>query len=341
MTARRIDGQAVNGARKALSESIPLEMPYSVSVFPFYGCNFQCAYCIHSIPIDKRFFVSDTVKMEISVFKAFCDGFMPLPRGRRLKALHFAGSGEPLLHPLLPEMIQYAKKKEIADVVDVVSNGAMLTMDLFIALRDAGLDKLRVSLQGLDSESYRKMAGVSLDFDEFYKNLCSFCHNKGDMKLYVKILDQALGEHTEEEFVELFSDVADDIAVERLCPFVADIDYKERFQQEEFAMTMNTNAVREARVCPQPFYTLDLYPNGDMVPCCNFEQPLSVGNVLSQTTFEIFHGEKIQAFRRLQLSGNKDNNAACRKCSIYKYQMFPEDYLDDCAEELLRLYENG
>lgn len=339
MTAKRIDGQAVNGVRKPLSEAIPLDIPYSVSVFPFYGCNFKCSYCIHSMPLNERFFVSDIQKMELTTFETFCDGFLSSTQKiGRLKALHFAGSGEPLLHPQLPDMVRYAKEKDIAGVVDVVSNGAMLTESLFIALRDAGLDKLRISLQGLDTASYRSMAGVMIDFDDFYKNLQCLSKDKGKMKIYVKILDKALGKHTEEEFISLFGDIADDIAVERLCPFVADIDYEEKFRQTDFELTMNTNRVQAANVCPQPFYMLDLYPNGDMVPCCNFERPLTVGNVLEQDVYTIFHGETLKNFCKLQLSGKKAENNACRRCTLYRYQMFPEDYLDDKASELLPLF---
>lgn len=337
MTAVRIDGQAVNGPRKKLAESLPLSLPYSVSVFPFYGCNFRCEYCIHSMERKDRPQVCDITEMSMDVFTHFVDGLQCT--GGKIKALHFAGSGEPLLHPRIVEMVRYANEKRIANVVDIVTNGALLTKELAMSLRDAGLNKIRISLQGLDRESYRKMCGVSLDFEKFYQKIYEISKNKGDMSIYIKILDKALGTHTEDEFIELFSKIADHIAVERLCPFVADIDYRDKFQQENFSNTMNSNPVIDANVCPQPFYTLDLYPDGNMVPCCNFEKPLTVGNVMESTVQEIFQGETLKRFRILQLRKEKNKNLACSRCQIYKYQMFPEDYLDDSAETLLNLYE--
>lgn len=40
-------------------------------------------------------------------------------------------------------------------------------------------------------------------------------------------------------------------------------------------------------------------------------------------------------FLKIQLKKKKDQYSACRSCTYYRYGLWPEDYIDDAAEELL------
>ncbi|MGP1408476.1 radical SAM protein, partial [Selenomonas sp.] len=62
--------------------------------------------------------------MDFSLYQKFIDDLAEFPVP--LKVLHFAGLGEPLLHPRIADMVRYAKEKNIAQTVDIVSNGALL-----------------------------------------------------------------------------------------------------------------------------------------------------------------------------------------------------------------------
>ena len=44
MKAQRIDGQTPGGKRTRLADVLPLSTPFSVQIFPVYGCNLACAY---------------------------------------------------------------------------------------------------------------------------------------------------------------------------------------------------------------------------------------------------------------------------------------------------------
>lgn len=78
---------------------------------------------------------------------------------------------------------------------------------------------------------------------------------------------------------------------------------------------------------------------GDIVPCCNYKIPLVVGNVMQQSAYDIFHGGKLNDFRRHLLLGNRKDNEACRDCQTYRYRMYEEEYLDTTAEVLLSKYD--
>ena len=334
MGAKRIDGQPVNGKRSRLADVIPLDTPYAITIFPIYACNFKCSYCIHSLPEKERRHVSNNHIMDIEVYKKCIDDLKKFPR--KLKVLHFAGLGEPLAHPNIVEMIDYAVKSKIANVVDIVTNGALLNEKFSDQLIDAGLHKIRISLQGLDAEMYKEMSNIKIDFEQLYRQLTYFYQHKKKCSVYIKIMDISLKDKSEQEFIKKFSNIADNLAVEHLCPFVEDIDYSSSFEQEKFIYTMNGNVVPNAIVCPQPFYSLQINPDGDCIPCCTIEKPISIGNCMQENLLDIWQGEKLQSFRKLQLRKEKSFIKACKTCTQYKYGMFPEDFLDDDTKNLLQ-----
>jgi uncharacterized Fe-S cluster-containing radical SAM superfamily enzyme len=87
--------------------------------------------------------------------------------------------GEPLLNPHIPEMIAYLKKSNVCRTVFMVTNGLLLNPKLNRALIDAGIDVLRVSVNGLDAEAYRNICGVNVDYDEFVANIADFFKKSG------------------------------------------------------------------------------------------------------------------------------------------------------------------
>ncbi|MFH1472025.1 MAG: radical SAM protein [Nanoarchaeota archaeon] len=150
MKAKDLSGQAPGGQRTKLADVLPLNTPFVVQIFPIYACNFKCKYCIFPLDISKRGFISDKVIMDFELFKKCMDDFTKFPD--KLKVLRFVGIGEPLLHKNIVDMIKYAVSKKVADKVELLTNGSLLTPELSDALISAGLSRLVVSLQGTSKE---------------------------------------------------------------------------------------------------------------------------------------------------------------------------------------------
>ena len=77
---------------------------------------------------------------------------LPPPCGRGLPAVFFGGFGEPLGHPGIVEMV--AEVKALGCMVELITNGVLLTEQMSRQLIAAGLDRLWVSLDGARPESY-------------------------------------------------------------------------------------------------------------------------------------------------------------------------------------------
>src|SRR5574344_1450806 len=143
--------------RVELYKQLPLITPFAVHIFPTYKCNFKCNYCIQAMSyfeLEKKGFKKDV--MSFDTYKKAIDDIKQYDD--KLKALIFAGHGEPLLHKDIVAMVKYAKEKDIANRIEITTNGVLLKKEISDGLIDAGLDRLKISIQGTTKEKYQDIA---------------------------------------------------------------------------------------------------------------------------------------------------------------------------------------
>jgi radical SAM protein with 4Fe4S-binding SPASM domain len=331
-----IESMTMDPRRSQLHENLPLDAPYSLHVFPTHYCNFKCAYCLHSLPQEKLDRLSFKKQhMPFSLYTKAIDDLAEFPN--RLKALIFAGHGEPLIHPHLVEMVKYAKDERVADRVEIVTNASLLTPERSDRLIAAGLDRLRISVQGISREKYREVSGVNLDFQRFVENINYFYRHKVHTEVYIKIIDIALdNERQRELFHTLFSNISDITAIEYAIPFVAEIDHS-RFKTD-FSKCKQGHR-HESPVCSMPFYMLVLGPDGSVLPCCNTEIPLPYGNIKENSLAVLWNGDVKRKFLHMQLI-DRTRNPVCRTCTVPAFGLQEGDYLEEHAAALLRHYDD-
>ncbi len=337
--AKNISGQAPGGKRMALAEALPLSTPFVVQLFPIYACNFKCEYCIFSVDKKKRHFISDKPVMDFDLFKKCVDEFVLFPD--KIKVLRFVGIGEPLLHKNIADMVAYAVSKKVAHTLEILTNGLLLTPKMSDSLISAGLLRIVVSLQGTSKEKYREICGANIDFDKFVENLRYFHSHKSNVKMYVKIVDCALGgKDDERKFYEIFGSVCDNLAIEHIVPIHPEVNYKRLKIGGDMSLTQFGLPVSELKICPQPFFHMQINPDGKVVPCYSWDYPEIMGDCNNQSAYEIWNGKQFQNFRRRMLDGRNGVCNVCAECNISKYRLFPEDVLSDKdAEKLKKFYE--
>jgi radical SAM protein with 4Fe4S-binding SPASM domain len=338
MKAKDISGQAPGGKRTNLAQVLPLKAPFLVQIFPIYACNFKCNYCIFQIEESKRHFISDKVMMDLNLYKKCIDDMAKSWPG--VKLVRFVGIGEPLLHPHIAKMVKYTVDKNVAKTVEIITNASLLIPKMSDSLISAGLSRLVVSLQGTNAEKYQKISRVKIDFTKFVANLRYFFKHKGKTQMYLKIVDSALDNKDDEKrFYKIFGDICDTIAIEHTVPIHAGIKYKKVLRGKNVKVTQFGLPVGEVKICPQPFFTMQINPDGKVVPCFSFEYPQIIGDCNRQSIPQIWKGKKFQHFRRLMLDGIKGMGNICANCNIIKYRLFPEDDLTGDAQRLKKYYE--
>lgn len=337
MKDEEMDGKAAAefGKRRPLVDLLPLTTPLAVDYFLVNACNLSCVFCGHA-SADEGYKFHERARLDFDVFRKSIDDMRGF--AERIKTIHFMGYGEPMLHRRLPDMVAYAVASRVADKVDVISNGIALSRKVADRLVAAGLDWLRISVNGLSAQEYAKNCGAKVDFEKFLDNLRYFYENRGNTRVYVKILDYMVD--TDERkgmFHDLFGPISDSLGIEYLGDWVKGIDYA--------AITGNVTGLSQRgthkcamRVCPQPFYMLRINPDGNCTPCCEPRLRTPAESVLEHTVPEIWNGAKFRAFRLAMLDGSDRMSGVCRDCRAYLSTAYPEDVIDGEAERLKPLY---
>lgn len=120
--------------------------PTFVSLEPANYCMLSCPQC----PVGMRNGnISDRKLMDKSLYKKIID---EISSYAHTVILYF--QGEPLLNPELSQMVKYAHDKKLYTIIS--TNGLLLTEKVGKELKNAGLDKITISIDGFSQESYEK-----------------------------------------------------------------------------------------------------------------------------------------------------------------------------------------
>lgn len=116
-------------------------------------CNLSCPYCL---PDGREAPGLLSTPERLSIIEAI------QPLG--LQTLRLTG-GEPLLHPQIAALVRGAQALGVADVA-LTTNGTLLSLERACQLRQAGLSRITLSLDGTSASVVARMAGVSLQRGE-------------------------------------------------------------------------------------------------------------------------------------------------------------------------------
>jgi MoaA/NifB/PqqE/SkfB family radical SAM enzyme len=309
-----------------------LSTPFSLQFSPSSYCNFKCSYCWQSL---KDSLLTGKFKKQILDYDLFaqaingCTDF-----DEPLKMILFAGLGEPLIHPQIDKMIAYAKRSGVAERVELLTNASLLTTEMSDRLINAGLDRLRVSIQGMSNEKYKSISNSSIKFDQILQNVSYFHQHRKGTSIYVKIIDCALDEHEKQRFIELFFPICDDCAVEYLSPFVREINYA-ALQNGLHGSFRDNGVPGGSRACPLAFYMIAVQADGSVTPWCTADIATVYGHAGSSTLPEIWASEAVRQFWRVQLY-DRAENPICEHCMVPIYNVREGDCLDGYEKEIIK-----
>ncbi len=318
--------------REELWKVVPLASPFALLLDVCNLCNFKCRFCsFHHKGAELTF---PKMSMKLAQAQKLIDDIASF--GRPLKMLRIVGGGEPLLNHELSEIIAYAKKKKITNHIEMLTNGSLLSPELNRRLVDSGLDRLRVSIEGISAEQYQDIAEVKLNWEMFLNNLRDFYEHKGSCEVYIKIMDVAVPTEAQQNmFYSIFGSLCDQLGIEYVMPTYDGI---EREFTIGSAKGLHGNPVsRQVSVCPFPFYSIMVSPDGMVTPCCaDWKRDIVLGNAFEESIVSIWNGSH-RAFLERMVKNGRQGCRACVEC------FFPErtalDSLDEHKEELMQQFQ--
>lgn len=335
------NGVVPSGAREKLIDHLPLKTPYLVEVFPIYACNLKCRYCMISTDRKKHGYITGTTVMEFTTFVSLVNH---LAVHDKVRLLRFAGLGEPLLHRQLVSMIAYAKELGVSDQIEILTNGTLLLSDSSLGrqLVEAGVTRLIVSIQGMSSQRYQEVCGKPFEPEAIAAYLRQLMRGCPGVEIYVKIVDTALSPGAEQEdekrFYATFDKSCHKMAVERTVPIHPTVDYSTQLDERSNEYTQYGGKRTGVQICPRPFMSMHVLPDGNVIPCYSLEYPLIIGNIKEDSLMNIWEGEKLREFRRQMVLQGRKCNTVCAECRIIEHRILIDDILDDRVEQLSKLY---
>jgi MoaA/NifB/PqqE/SkfB family radical SAM enzyme len=332
----------VDSKRTPLVDIIPLAQPFTVYIEVTRYCNLKCFYCLLSKQDDEnspmRNLGLKVEHMDLQWFPKLVENLRQFPPG--IKRIVFSGLGEPLMNPNLAEMIRQVADAKIADRIDLITNGLLMTRKRADELLRSGLTNINISIQGTDSDKYLRTCGKEIDYKKFLEDITYLYENRGDVKIYIKAIDATLkSKQEEEEFFSLFGNIADRIFIEHLVVMQQQMDDL-KLVVDPTKTFYNERLDPTRKVCAQSFYFFQIGCNFDTFPCPNPGLPktLSMGNMKEMSLVDIWNGQRRKQHLITMLKKERDLIPECAGCTTFNCIVDPTEILDDDADELLKRF---
>lgn len=309
-------------AKHRMRDVVPLDTPYTVLISPTDYCNVSCNFCSYHGLAGK---LAERRVMPLEFYKKIIDQLSEFPS--RVSRLTFSGFGEPTMHKDLPEMIAYAKNRDVTEEIMLVTNGILLNPELNLKLIRSGLDYIRISVPAIDDETACGITGRKIDVTKQYiENIRHLFINKTDMTVLCKTTNFALGGQgggevdpaLAEKFYSLYNDICDYIFIEYIAPW-AGTD-QETIQKQGLSSTpdkdMNGRPVKLRRFCEFLFYIMTIDSVGNIRPCCQIDAPLIGKFGGMETLLEIWNSKH---YLDLRLAHLEEKISVCRTCGVNSF----------------------
>jgi len=233
--------------------------------------------------------------------------------------LHLFKDGEPLLNKDIIKMIRYAKSKNIAEKVELTTNGALLTDALIDNLIDSGLDIIRVSIEHVNEVGYKKVTKTFSNYELIKSNVRKLFDNKqlvsSKMLVFVKITNVDLSASEKQKFQDDFGASCDHYNIDEVVGWSNSFHHVIKTSDKSIDGLYMLNKHRV--VCPEPFKTMVVSFNGDVSVCCaDWSMGIKVGNTNKETLSAIWSGDKLKALRMMHLDGRRGEIKVCSDCQF-------------------------
>jgi len=275
------------------------QFPLYLLVEPTSICNLKCSICFQR---DRSFSGSKKFmgKMDFELFAKIIDE----ASAGGTKALTLASRGEPTLHPLFGEMLEYCTGKFYEFKIN--TNALRLNSEIAHKILKSRVGMVIFSVDAYDAEGYKKIRNSS-KFTQVVKNIINF--HKIRTKYYpdYNVVTRAHAVKVDEnfngnQFYSFWGGIADEVTISNSV---------ERWD------TYNNNKTNNSNPCSVALDRMYIWHDGTCNPCdADYKSNLEVGNVRGDTIEEIWNGRKFETFRKIHFSGERSTLIPCDRCGL-------------------------
>jgi radical SAM protein with 4Fe4S-binding SPASM domain len=285
-------------------------MPLSIGAELTNNCNLNCPECLSGSGKMLR----EHGFMDIGLFSRVMKELSPY-----LYNINLYFQGEPMLHPMFFSFV----RNSVTTHTVVSTNGHFLSDENSEKIVKSGLNKLIISLDGIDQDTYsayRKNGTVNTVIDGI-KNVADARKKfNSSLKIEIQFLVNRQNEHQIPQIRQMAKGVKASLSLKSMQIMNKEdigswLPLNGRFRRykmknEEY-VTKNTLPDRCARLWFNPVITWD----GKVIPCCfDKDAEYIMGDINNDSFREIWNGPKYRIFRKNILLG-RQMIEICRNCT--------------------------
>jgi radical SAM protein with 4Fe4S-binding SPASM domain len=290
-------------------------LPWSLSVETGTHCNLSCLEC----PSGQKQFTRNTGTTTIENFQQIID-----KQYRTLIWLILYFQGEPYMNPSFFEMVAYARSKNIFCTTS--TNAHFLSKENAVKTVKSGLDRLVISLDGLDQKTYEKYR-VGGNFQKVKQGIENLIRAKKELKkkhpyVILQFIVFKTNEHQLKDVKKLKKTLGIDKVVIKSAQVYSSEDKNQLIPKNKKYKRYRSKNKDEWQIrkplpnkCKRMWQSSVITWDGQVVPCCfdknaNFQ----MGNLIENTFFEIKNNEKYTQFRK-QVFTDRSQINICKNCT--------------------------
>jgi len=273
------------------------ERPRFIQLETVTKCNAKCPFC------PQNEIVRDPTRMPEATWKKIVDD----TRDWGVTYRPFL-TNEPFVDNRMPEIVRYIKENDPTARVEFNTNGELLTDKLGRELLEAGVDIMRISVDGLSRETYEP-SRVGIDFDRVMTRVQAFLdvwdHEGYRDKVFteVRMIEVPENAHEVQAYREFWGPRCSEVVITGLY---------------QWPWTGQKPEDVVLRPCLKVLDEMFFYTNGKATLCCwDVHEKAVIGDVNIQSVQEIWDGYAATCLRALLDDGRRDLIHLCSRCNAY------------------------
>jgi len=273
----------------------PASGPPRVQIQTQSGCNGRCVFCPNESVLKSDL---EQGRMPEPMFQKIIDDLAETkPRRISLYLMN-----EPTADKRLPRFIKYVKERVPSASTLITTNGTYLTEEKVAAYIDAGLDRIKVSLQSLDPERNRQLMGYSSE-----KVIENIINARGLIKrkrahkpdLRVSMLVTSVNGNEIHETRRFWRAKGVRLVTSAL---------ENRGGNFDGALNLNVGDMKSMGDCIRPSREMCILFNGDVALCCvDWNRTVIAGNVWENSVHDVWNSGVYQKVRQALTDGDPSN----------------------------------